>query len=287
MNKKANKSGLNARIHKAKSNDGTQIAARVNGKGPHVIFLPAGPGDSELSWSNVANHLSERCTCHLLETRGRGQSSDHPDHSPDRLVEDVLAYARNIGENAGLVGWGSALWARVAARNPSEIFAVAVYEPGAGEVMKPEAGKRMGETFGKVGEHLAGGRIGEAAQTFIDNCDVIYSQEDIASGAPADFWSSAAKRLPLFMQESKQASGSGQPGATSPETLGKIKVPVLLLQGNRTSQWFRDSVQHVAGHISNTKVNQIPGAAHFGPITHAETVAGEMAIFFNKIYAEG
>lgn len=286
MNKKATKSGLSTRIHRATSNDGTQITARVLGKGPHVILLPAGPGDSELSWGNVTNYLSDRCTCHLLETRGRGQSGDHPDHSPDRLVEDVLAYARSIGENAGLVGWGSALWARVAVRNPSEIFAVAVYEPGAGEVMRPETGKRMGEVFGRVGEHVAEGRIDEAARVFIENCDVIYSKEDIADGAPADFWGSAAERLPLFLQESKQASGSGQPGATSPETLGKIKVPVLLLHGNRTSQWFNDSVQHVAGLLPDSRTRQIKNAAHFGPITNAEAVAKEMAGFFTKIHAQ-
>ena len=286
MKKKTNAFTINGTVHRATSNDGTQIAARVIGQGPHILFLPAGPGDSELSWGNVANNLSGRCTCHLLETRGRGQSGDHPDHSPDRLVEDVLAYARSIGENAGLVGWGSALWARVATRNPSEIFAIAVYEPGAGEVMRPETGKRMGEIFGRVGEHVAEGKIDEAARAFIDNCDMIYSKEDIDSGAPADFWSSAAERLPLFLQESKQASGSGQPGATSPQTLGKIKVPVLLLHGNRSSQWFNDSVQHVAGHLPDSRTRQIRNAAHFGPITNAEAVAKEMAGFFTKMHAQ-
>lgn len=276
----------NGNYHLATSNDSTQVAARVLGKGPHVIFLPAGPGDSELSWSSVAEWMSKHCTCHLLETRGRGQSGDHPDHSPNRLVEDVLAYAHSIGEKAAVVGWGSALWARVASQNPEEIVAAAVYEPGAGEVMTPETGKRMGETFGRVGELAAEGKTAEAARVFIDNCDMIYSQEDIDSGAPANFWSDAAEQLPLFMQESRQASGSG-PGATSPETLGKIKAPVLILLGERTSRWFSDSVQHVVGHISNSTLQLIPGAAHFGPITHAEAVAGEMARFIKKIHAEG
>jgi pimeloyl-ACP methyl ester carboxylesterase len=274
------------KIHRAISADGTEIAARVIGQGPSVILLPAGPGDSELSWRHVCEFLSKDCTCHLLETRGRGQSGDNPDHSPDRLVEDVRAYARSIGEQVGIVGWGSALWARVAARNPAEVFAVAVYEPGAGEVMNPESGKRMGEIFAGVGEGVTAGRIDEAARTFIENCDVIYSQEDIDSGAAAEFWKAAAERLPLFLQESKQASSSGQPGATSPETLGKIQIPVLLLHGDRTSQWFSDSVKHVAGLLSDTKTHQIQNAAHFAPITNAEAVAGEMARFFTTIHAK-
>jgi pimeloyl-ACP methyl ester carboxylesterase len=277
--KERTKNGI---FHRATSKDGTHVSARVLGNGPHVIFLPAGPGDSELSWSRLAEWLSDECTCHLLETRGRGQSGDHPDHSPSRLVEDVLSYAQSIGEKAAVVGWGSALWARVASQNPDEIFAAAVYEPGAGEAMAPETGKRMGETFGKVGELTAEGKTAEAARVFIDNCDMIYSQEDIDSGAPAEFWNSAAERLPLFLQESKQASGSG-PGATSPETLGNINMPVLILHGDRTGKWFSDSVQHVAGHISNSDLQLIPGAAHFGPITHAEAVADAMASYFKKI----
>ena len=274
------------RIHRAASNDGTEIAARVIGQGPSVLLLPAGPGDSELSWRKVCEFLSKDCSCHLLETRGRGQSGDNPDHSPDRLVEDVLAYARSVGEPVGIVGWGSALWTRVAARNPAEVFAVAVYEPGAGEVMNPESGKRMGEIFAKVGEHAAAGKLDEAAQIFIENCDVIYSQADIDSGAAAEFWKAAAERLPLFLQESKQASASGQPGATSPETLGKIQMPVLLMHGDRTSKWFNDSVKHVAGLLPDTTIHQIKNAAHFGPITHAEAVAGEMARFFATTHAK-
>jgi len=86
------------RIQQAVSADGTRIAARVRGEGPPIVLLPAGPGDSELSWNRVASYLSERFTCYLLETRGRGPSGDHPDHSPERQVEDVLALVEAIDE---------------------------------------------------------------------------------------------------------------------------------------------------------------------------------------------
>ena len=267
-------------IHRITSRDGTEITARVRGQGPPVVLLPAGPADSELSWGRVVRFLSEQCTCYLLETRGRGGSGDDPDHSPDRLVEDVLALAEDLGEPIGLVGWGSALWARVAARENAPVLAVAVYEPGAGEVMGKETGERMGKVFGRVGELAAEGRLLAAARAFIENADVIYSEEDLATGAPAEFWEAAASRLPLFLQESKQASGSGRPGATSPLELGKLTSPVLLLQGDRSSQWFGDSVKHVAEHVADTTVRRIPGAAHFGPYTHPRAVAEEMGRFF-------
>ena len=273
------------RTQKVTSKDGTKIVARVRGQGPPVVLLPAGPGDSELSWRHVVPFLSERCTCYLLETRGRGESADHPDHSPDRLVEDVLACAESIGEPIGLVGWGSALAVRVAARTGAPVFAVALYELGAGEAMSPESGKRMGEVFAGVGKLVAQGRLDDAARAFIEGSDVIYSEEDLATGAPAEFWKAAAPRLPLFLQESKQAREAGQPGATSPQELGKITMPVLLLHGDHTSQWFSDSVKHVAEHVPDSTVRQIPGAAHFGPYTHPRAVTDELGRFFTEVHA--
>jgi len=267
-------------IHKARSNDGTEISAQVYGQGPPILLLPAGPGDSETSWHMVVPFLSEQFTCYLLNTRGRALSDDHPDHSPNRLVEDVAAFAKSIGEPVALVGWGSALWARAAASNNVSVFAVAVYEPGAGEMMKKEAGKRMGEVFTNVGKHVADGKLIKAAHTFIEGSSVIYSREDLDTGAPAEFWEAAAERLPLFLQESKQASGSGGPGATSPETLRKITMPVLLIHGDKSSDWFNKSVQHVASHLPDATVRQIKNAAHFGPLTQPEVVAEEMIRFF-------
>jgi len=197
----------------------------------------------------------------------------------------VVALVEAIGEPVGIVGWGSALWARVASQEPDAVYAIAVYEPGAGEVMDAETGKRMGEVFGEVRRLVDEGRLVEAARTFADESP-IYSDDDKATGAPREFWEAAAERLPLFNLESKQASGSGRPGATSPETLSQIEVPALLLHGDRSSRWFSDSVRHVAEHIPDAGTRQIDGAAHFGPLTHPESVADEMSRFFREVHAE-
>jgi pimeloyl-ACP methyl ester carboxylesterase len=274
------------RIRRVRSADGTELVARVRGQGPPVVLLPAGPGDSELSWRHVVPFLGERCTCYLLETRGRGESGDHADHSPDRLVEDVAALAASIGEPVGVVGWGSALWARFAARHGPAVFAVAAYEPGAGEVMSAASGKRLGEVFAGVGQLVAEGRPLEAARAFIDGSAVIYSDADLATGAPREFWEAAANRLPLFLQESRQAAASGQPGPTAPPELASLTMPVLLLHGDRTSEWFRDSVKHVAEHVADATVREIPAAAHFGPWTQPRAVADAMIRFFNEVHSQ-
>lgn len=51
------------RTHRAVSADGTGITARVQGQGPPLVLLPAGPGDSVTSWRYVLPFLSESFTC--------------------------------------------------------------------------------------------------------------------------------------------------------------------------------------------------------------------------------
>jgi pimeloyl-ACP methyl ester carboxylesterase len=82
------------RIHKATSDDGTEVAAKVVGEGPALVFLPAGPGTSEASWRYVVPHLSASFTCYLVDTRGRGLSAAAEDQRPQRLCDDIVASRR-------------------------------------------------------------------------------------------------------------------------------------------------------------------------------------------------
>jgi len=266
-------------LHRVVTSDGTEVVARVEGRGPPVVLLPAGPGDSETSWRPLLPWLSERFTCYLLDTRGRGASTNHPDHSPERLVRDVAAFVESVGQRVGLVEWGTSLWALVAAEHTTAITAVAAYESGANEVMNAELASRLEEViFPRLGELVAEGRLADAAQAFIQQSDVLYNDEELAHGAPSEFWMAAAPNLPVFLQEQQQLAEAGS-GPTSPTVLGSIDVPVLLLQGTASRRWFADSVRHVARHLSDAHVAEITGAGHFGPHTHPEAVAEELIPF--------
>lgn len=268
------------RIQRVVSEDGTGIVARVAGQGPPLVLLPAGPGDSDTSWSPLLPWLSERFTCYLLDTRGRGASTNHPDHSTERLVQDVAACLDDLGRPVGLVEWGTSLWARVAAEHATAITAVAAYEPGTDEGMNAEVVSRFQEViFPRLGELIAEGRLLDAARAFIEHSDVLYNDEELAHGAPSAFWTAAAPNLPIFLQEQQQLAVSGA-GPTSPTILGSIEVPVLLMGGTASRRWFSDSVRHVARHVRDARVAKITGAGHFGPHTHPEAVAEEIIRFF-------
>jgi pimeloyl-ACP methyl ester carboxylesterase len=271
------------RIRRALSADGTEITARVYGEGPNLMFLPAGPGDSETSWRAVVPHLEQEFTCWLVNTRGRGLSTDHPDHSPQRLVEDVHALMEMAGEPAGIIEAGSGLWARVAADHRSTVAAAAIYEPGADEVLDKKTGMWLEAALTRTEALTNAGQTEDAVRAFVDKSGAIYNDAELTAGVPFDFWEESVPNLAIFFKEQQQAAEPGLPGATSPQLLAKIKAPVLILIGSETRPWFIESASHVAAHVADPHIRSIGGAGHFGIITHAEAVADELRRFFSRV----
>ena len=270
-------------IHKVTSDDGIEIVGKVMGDGRPLVFLPPGPAECEQGWENTLPFLKERFSCYLMNTRGRGLTEDHDDHSPARLVDDVLTFSQSIGKPITLVEWGTSLWAYVAAQNHHAIGAVAVYEPGVGEVMPVADAEQMNEVFEKVWALTADGRAQEAAAYFIERSQVFYTNEDLATGIPYDFWQAAAVNLPIFLAEQEAINESGMPSPMAPSVLTKIKVPVLLMQGTKTTPYFVDSVEYIAKHVQNPHIRKIDQAAHFEPCIHPDVFADELADFIASV----
>jgi pimeloyl-ACP methyl ester carboxylesterase len=100
-----------ARVHRTISPDGTPIAGEVVGEGPALVLVHGGLGDGNPATNLLLQCLSERFTCFLVSTRGRGQSGDHADHSRERHYEDIATFADGIGEPAALFDHSSgATW---------------------------------------------------------------------------------------------------------------------------------------------------------------------------------
>ena len=127
------------RIHRAVSADGTKIAGRVEGQGPPLVLVHGRPHDGDVAWCALLPHLTDRFTCYLPSTRGRGLSDDNADHSPPRLQEDFNAFVDSIGEPVCLAGWSTGgSWALGAAAHSGAVAAVAVYEPTVIPVMRED-----------------------------------------------------------------------------------------------------------------------------------------------------
>ena len=265
------------RIHRAVSADGTLIAGRVHGQGPPLVFISSALGDDRTSWAAVLPFLTQRHTCYAMSTRGRGLSADHPDHSSDRLVEDITAFVDSIGAPVGLVGHSSAgaLALDAAARNEN-VAAVATYEPTLFEFASQELATSVGESAERMVGLVEQDRMLDATMVFLREVAPA-TEGELETMAAGGAFELLATYLPVLLQEVTQ---SGLPGVSEPDILTKIAVPVLVLHGAQTHPFWVGVARALQDRLKRPHVREVPGVAHFAPLVTPGPLAGEVTQFF-------
>jgi pimeloyl-ACP methyl ester carboxylesterase len=271
------------RIQRAVSADGTEIVGRVHGQGPALVLVHGGIGDGDLAWEALLPHVTDRFTCHLPSTRGRGLSTDNPDHSPPRMVEDVTAYVDSIGEPVTLVGWsGSGVWVLGAAARIGSVAAVVDYEPGVMSEMREDDLAQTIATMERMGMAAADGRLVDAVRAF---APWIATDDEITALELTDFFERWAGGIPAMLRFVQGDQAYQGPRPTDPDGLRQVAAPVLLLRGQRTrlGAFFADAVQYLAQHIPDAEVREVPGVGHFAPLLQPEAIADELITFVESI----
>jgi pimeloyl-ACP methyl ester carboxylesterase len=266
------------RTHYVTSTDGVTIGATVHGQGPPLVFLQGAIGDGDIDWSRVVGHLTDRFTCHLPSMRGRGLSGDHPDLSPGRRTDDILAYIDSIGKPAGLVGWsGGGGWALAAAAQSEAVTAVAPFEPGILSLMDEQQQAIVGDAIARTSDLAAEGNLTAAVRAF---ADFPFNDEEIAVAEDIGYFEAAGRYVPNLLnllQHEMEYEGST---ADDPAVLGLIQAPVVVLLGSHTKPFFTGSARYVADHVPNARVHEIPDVGHAAPLTHPEALAEALTEFF-------
>lgn len=268
------------RIHRTTSDDGTEIAGRVEGHGPPLVFISSALGDDSTSWAAVSPMLADRFTCYRMSTRGRGLSEDAPDHTRERLLEDITSFVDSIGAPAGLVGHSSAgaLALEVAARCDA-VAAVTVYEPTLMELADEDVAAFMLEGLAKVQSLTEDGRLTEAATAFFT--DVVRCPDEelellVQAGAPQR----AARYLPVALEE---MAVSGPPGLSDPGVLDLVIAPVLVLTGARTHDYWHGVSRELARRLVRVDVRTVDEVAHFAPVVAPDRLADDLGQFFASV----
>ncbi|WP_255169712.1 alpha/beta fold hydrolase [Natrononativus amylolyticus] len=272
--------GEETRIHRAVSNDGTQIAGRVHGNGLPLVLVHAGLGDGVLDWGAAAPFLSDRFTCYLMSTRGRGSSDDHPTQSVARCVEDVTAFVESIGEPVGLAGGsGGALFALGAAARSEAVAAVAACDPLAFETLSEEDEARLHDAVERMAELAAADELVEAARDWMTEWT---TDREMAALSESGYLEACATYVPVLLQLLDQTDDLSP---TDPSTLQQITAPVLILYGSQsdaTWPWFTESMRYIDEHVADTVVREIDGAGHMGAWVEPEAYADEIVEFFDE-----
>jgi pimeloyl-ACP methyl ester carboxylesterase len=269
----------NQRTHYVTTTDGVTIGATVHGQGPPLVFLQGVIGDGDIDWQALLPHLTGRFTCHLPSLRGRGLSGDHPDLSVGRLVEDVLAFVDSIGEPTGLVGWslGAGLALLAAGAKSDAVDAVAAVGPMMPGLLDEQEFAAFGEAVARMGALAAEDRLTDAVRAF---AGFVFNEEEIALAEDAGYVEAAGRYVPnmlSFFRQQREYEGSMP---DDPAVLGAISARVLVLPGSDTKPYETVSARHLADHVPNARIHEIPGAGHAAPLTHPEPLAEALTEFF-------
>jgi len=269
---------MSKRTHYVTTTDGVTIGGTVHGQGPPLVFWHGAYGDGDLDWQGLLPHLADRFTCYLPSWRGRGLSGEHPDLSYGRRVDDVRACVDSIGEPTGLVSWsGGANPALAAAAQSDAVTAVAPFEPTIGSVMDEQERAAFRDAVGRTSELASKGRLADALRAAARSP---FNDEELALAEGAGYFEAAGRYVPNLLNVFRQMMEHKGPTADDPAVLGAISAPVLALHGADTKPFWIRSAQHVAEHVANGRVQEIPGAGHAAPLTHPESLAKALIEFF-------
>ena len=273
------------RIHRAVSDDGTEIVGTVHGQGPALVLQHGAMDHGEVTWGSALPHLTDRYTCHVPSLRNRGRSGRSDDSTPPRLVEDLIAYAASLGEPVGLVGLslGGAIVLGAAGRL-ADVTSVVSYEPVVTEVIDEHTFGRFAETVMHEAELVDEGRLADAIRTF---GRFVGNEQEVAALESIGAFETMGPNAPADLAVIEQGSAYDGPKATAPESLARLDVPVLLLQGARSNagRWFHACARHVAEHAPNAEVRELSGLGHLAPMVDPAPVVDEIVGFLDRVGA--
>ena len=247
-------------MESVKSADGTVIAFDRFGSGPALIVTLGAFCDRKTFVP--PSDLTDRFTVVTWDRRGRGDSGDTAPYSPDLEVADLAAVISTAGSGSGSGPFvyghssGAALTLR-AAWSGVPMAAQVAYEapfiiPGSREVpTDPSA---------TITSLVSAGRRGDAVRFWMT--DVVRLPAQMVAGMEgAPFWPGLEAMTHTLPYDLALTAYQGVPA----DLLARIAVPVLVLGGGNSPDWFRQTVQATAAAIPGARLVTLEGQDHGAP----------------------
>ncbi|NOZ27787.1 MAG: alpha/beta fold hydrolase [Chloroflexi bacterium] len=213
-----------------------QMYYEIHGDGPPLILLHGGLGNADY-WENQIPVLSKQYKVIAVDSRGHGRStvSEQP-ISYALMASDVLALMDYLGiEKAHILGWsdGGIIGLYLAIHHPDRLNKVIAYG----------ANYNLSGVRADVGEN-------EKFNNYIEKAAKDYQR---LSPDPT--------RWDAFLENISQMWAS-EPNFT-PEQLGSITVPMLILDGDNDEAIYTEHTKEMAALIPTAELVLIPGTGHF------------------------
>ncbi len=243
-------------MEKVTSKDGTIIAYDKTGSGP-VLILVLGALNTRKSGTKLAKLLSARFTVITYDRRGRGNSTDTAQYSPQCEVEDIAALIDAVGEPVYIYGHssGAALASEATISLSNKIGKLAIYEVP--YTIDNNARNAANEYYLALKMFLADGRKDDAVALFVQSVGV--SDKQVQAMMHMPMWKGLVKLAPTLAYDS-EVLGEGH--ALPAARLSKITIPTLVMHGGAGAPFMRDAAIKVSEVIPQAQLRTLAKQTH-------------------------
>jgi pimeloyl-ACP methyl ester carboxylesterase len=251
-----------ASLQYATSPDGTRIAYRTWGEGEPLVLVH-GSGTSGADWLMVRDFLRERFRVVVMDRRGRGASTDHPDYTIDREAEDILAVLDATGGSLVVAHSYGALCTIRAVQRTDSVRRVCLYEP---PISLDESDITPFE------ELVDSGRAEDALWGFLSAVGTTPEQRDAIRTSPV--WPDLVDVVATLPRELHAIADWTHPREELP-------VETLFLRGaDTTAHTYLDTFDDLRAAFPHSRLETLPNQQHVAHVFAPEGFARQITDFF-------
>lgn len=244
------------------SADGTTIAFDAYGEGRPLILIDGATAHRAVNPANaeVGQLLSDEFRTYVYDRRGRGESTDTAPYAIEREIEDIAALIEDAGRPAILFGWSSgALLALDAAAAGLPIAGLVLFEPPV--VVDDVRPPLPSDYVEQLDAFVAEGRRDKAAELFMTAAAGLPT-EAVAGLKQSPHWAPVEEIAHTIAYDGR-IMGTTMSGNPLPQDRwSAVKLPVLVLYGDKTWPALSTGAQAVAAHLPTATLTPIPGENH-------------------------
>ena len=257
------------------SKDGTKIAFDKAGKGPALIIVNGAMGFRAFYGDKpLVSKLSNDFTVYTYDRRGRGESTDTKPYAVEREIEDIEAMIDDANGTSFLYGVssGAALALLAAARlGPKKVQRLALYEPPYGSDKEKDKAEFASQKK-RINELIRDGEPGDAAAFFVTALGTPpEALEGLRKSPDWEFMKSVDHTLAYDYE----VLGDG---AIPVEIAKKVRIPTLVMNGDKSFDFMRDAAESLSNLITNAHWEILKNQTH-------EVSADAMAPLLKEFFA--